>query len=162
MALLSQEPENRSFCLWPKPRASNSTSAKRSHWLRVILFGSRKTFAVAGNASPTTSFVIDQAGIHLEDGRLIKAAEVLHLDQGIALTSHASQGMTGSLSVSGISVQPGEPGAVLRLDVASSGRDASLHRFKGCLERGSDATKPTAFTRGTDRRNQKAVRRPMR
>jgi hypothetical protein len=35
---------------------------------------------------------IDQAGIHLKDGRLIKAAEPLHLDQGIAVTSHASQG----------------------------------------------------------------------
>src|SRR6516165_6175339 len=31
-------------------------------------------------------------GIHLEDGRLIKAAEAVHLDQGIAVTSHASQG----------------------------------------------------------------------
>jgi hypothetical protein len=37
---------------------------------------------------------IDQAGIHLEDGRLIKVAEALHLDQGIVLTSHASQGKT--------------------------------------------------------------------
>ena len=35
---------------------------------------------------------IDQGGIHLEDGRLIKAAEAVHLDQGIAVTSHASQG----------------------------------------------------------------------
>jgi hypothetical protein len=37
---------------------------------------------------------IDQAGIHLEDGRVIRAAEALHLDQGIAVTSHASQGKT--------------------------------------------------------------------
>jgi hypothetical protein len=37
---------------------------------------------------------IDDTGIHLEDGRVIKVAEALHLDQGIAVTSHASQGKT--------------------------------------------------------------------
>jgi hypothetical protein len=37
---------------------------------------------------------IDQVGIHLEDGRIIRAAEALHLDQGIAVTSHAGQGKT--------------------------------------------------------------------
>ncbi len=37
---------------------------------------------------------IDDAGIRLEDGRLIRTAEALHLDQGIAVTSHASQGKT--------------------------------------------------------------------
>jgi len=37
---------------------------------------------------------VDQDSIHLEDGRLIKVAEALHLNQGIAVTSHASQGKT--------------------------------------------------------------------
>jgi hypothetical protein len=37
---------------------------------------------------------IGQAGIHLDDAGLIRVAEEVHLDQGIAVTSHASQGKT--------------------------------------------------------------------
>jgi hypothetical protein len=87
---------------------------------------------------------IDACGIHPADGRIIKTDQALHLDQGIAVTSHASQGKTVdqvivSVPVSAFSQANEAQFYVLRVDVSGSDRDASLHGFESSAQRSSDA-----------------------
>ena len=72
---------------------------------------------------------IDQAGIHLDDGRLIKVAEAVHLDQGIAVTSHASQGKTVDQVIVSVPVSAFSQANQAQFYVSMSRARASMHLF---------------------------------
>src|SRR5580704_17532383 len=66
---------------------------------------------------------IDDGKIILDKGEIVRTGAALHLDQGIAVTSHASQAKTidqviASVPVRSFIVQPSERGTILRHDVA--------------------------------------------
>jgi ATP-dependent exoDNAse (exonuclease V) alpha subunit len=72
---------------------------------------------------------IDQGGIHLEDGRLIKAAEAVHLDQGIAVTSHASQGKSVDQVIVSVPVSAFSQTNQAQFYVSMSRARAAMHLF---------------------------------
>ena len=72
---------------------------------------------------------IDPAGIHLDDGRLIKVAEAVHLDQGIAVTSHASQGKTVDQVIVSVPVSAFSQANQAQFYVSMSRARASMHLF---------------------------------
>jgi conjugative relaxase-like TrwC/TraI family protein len=95
---------------------------------------------------------IDQAGIHLDDGRLIKVAEAVHLDQGIAVTSHASQGKTVDQVIVSVPVSAFSQANQAQFYVSMSRARASMHLFtdskaalKDAVMRPSERLSPYEF-----------------
>jgi hypothetical protein len=91
-----------------------------------------------------TVTAIDRDSITFGDGRVIKRSGPVHVDQGIAVTSHASQGKSVDQVIVSVPIaafsQANEVQFYVSI-VASTACDASLHRFEGCAERGGDAAK---------------------
>lgn len=74
--------------LWPEelsPAAGDSVRITKNFRCGAARFTNNELCRVSS---------IDACGIRLADGPVIKADEALHLDQGIVVTSHASQGKT--------------------------------------------------------------------
>jgi len=99
---------------------------------------------------------IDQAGIHLDDGRLIKVAEAVHLDQGIAVTSHASQGKTVDQVIVSVPVSAFSQANQAQFYVSMSRARTSLHLFtdskaalKEAVVRPSERLSPYEFSSKT-------------
>lgn len=63
------------------------------------------------------------------DGRLIKVAEAVHLDQGIAVTSHASQGKTVDQVIVSVPVSAFSQANQAQFYVSMSRARASMHLF---------------------------------
>jgi hypothetical protein len=64
---------------------------------------------------------IDEGKIIFDKGELVRNDAALHLDQGMAVTSHASQSKTVDQVIASVpvrAVQPGERGTIVCLDVA--------------------------------------------
>jgi hypothetical protein len=77
----------------------------------------------------------------------------LHLDQGIVVTSHASQGKTVAQVIVSIPIQSfsqGKRGAILRVDEPGAESDAPIYRFKGRAAGGGDPQERQDFAVGID------------
>jgi hypothetical protein len=72
---------------------------------------------------------IGQAGIRLDDARLIRVAEEVHLDQGIAVTSHASQGKTVDQVIISVPVSAFSQANEAQFYVSMSRARTSMHLF---------------------------------
>jgi RNA helicase len=106
------------------------------------------------NNELTTVAGIDACGIRLADGRVIKANEALHLDQGIAVTSHASQGKTVDRVIVSLPVSAFSQANEAQFYVSMSRARTAMHLFtdskaalKEAVMRPSARVSPSELTR---------------
>jgi hypothetical protein len=100
---------------------------------------------------------IDQGCVHLEDGRVIKVAEALHLDQGIAVTSHASQGKTVDQVIVSVPVSAFSQANQAQFYVSMSRASSAMHLYtdskvalKEAVMRSSQRLSPAELIEGSE------------
>jgi hypothetical protein len=93
----SERTEPRSSCHSTRHESSVCSSERKSHWQSATRSDSRKTSKpraeVPEQRTPHFGH-IDEGKIIFDKGELVRDGAALHLDQGIAVTSHASQAKT--------------------------------------------------------------------